>query len=78
MITTPLTNEAIPISLRKIFEQVAIMRIKSKGGGTQDSDVELIEQLAQVLLAADFTLVYTSCTRILCTWFGIILCYHQL
>lgn len=65
IIVYPLANESTPISLRKMIEQSAILRINSNDKTLEDSNNELINQLALVLLAADFNLVYMSCTRIL-------------
>ncbi|KAL7070805.1 hypothetical protein ACQ4LE_009934 [Meloidogyne hapla] len=67
MIIYPLANESTPISFRKIIEQLAILHINSVDYRTLKDSDDLINQLVQVLLAADFTLVYTSCTRILST-----------
>nr|CAD2128854.1 unnamed protein product [Meloidogyne enterolobii] len=65
MIVYPLANESTPISLRKIIEQSAILRINSSEKALEYGNNELINQLAHVLLVADFNLVYMSCTRIL-------------
>ncbi|CAK5040012.1 unnamed protein product [Meloidogyne enterolobii] len=65
MIVYPLANESTPISLRKIIEQSGILRINSSEKALEYGNNELINQLAHVLLAADFHLVYMSCTRIL-------------
>uniref|UniRef100_A0A915LUA4 RanBP2-type domain-containing protein n=1 Tax=Meloidogyne javanica TaxID=6303 RepID=A0A915LUA4_MELJA len=65
MLVYPLANESTPISLRKIIEQSAIFRINSSEKALEYGNNELINQLAHVLLAADFHLVYMSCTRIL-------------
>uniref|UniRef100_A0A915MSF4 Uncharacterized protein n=1 Tax=Meloidogyne javanica TaxID=6303 RepID=A0A915MSF4_MELJA len=56
MIVYPLANESTAISLRKIIEQSAILRINSSGKTFGDTNNELINQLAHVLLAADFNL----------------------
>ncbi|CAK5049062.1 unnamed protein product [Meloidogyne enterolobii] len=65
MIVYPLANESTPISLRKIIEQSAILRINSSEKALEYGNNELIDQLAHVLRVADFNLVYMSCTRIL-------------
>uniref|UniRef100_A0A914LU66 Uncharacterized protein n=1 Tax=Meloidogyne incognita TaxID=6306 RepID=A0A914LU66_MELIC len=65
MIVYPLANESTAISLRKIIEQSAILRINSSDKTLEDTNNELINQLAHVLLVADFNLVYMSCTHIL-------------
>ena len=67
MIVAPLADECTPITLRQDIERLAIAKMMM----TEEQECPqqlLVSSLADVMLAADFSPVLESCSKILISW----------